>query len=486
MASSDNNKQRRRKGLIRKEDFASVLTRYSAPTKLALLKEVAQFPDVIKLDWNVLVKKTKTGITNAAEYQKLWRHLAYCGKLPETVEEKPEEQPLNDDGSELEAFPPATDEASLEAAACVKVLLASGLSDDARGGPASVEAPSTINRPTCQDSKSPLDNNPQLCSLNGMDTIVPVSEQKQSSRPAVTVAKVLDGTVSNAVVCRPAKRKRNNWTTEEDNELFAAVKKFGERNWVNILKADILKGDRSAAQLSHRWGIIRSRQNELPEQWLATNRAVTHALNTPMNNSLSAACTVGPANLVASAATVSSPQIPLQTPKGTSRVMKKPRSITKKTAPVVHNPMIQTAAIPAGACITTPLTAIPLLKSCTIQTAVHISTSCVTPPLIPNHSGARLNVHYICTGLSSASPTTYSTAVPSVSLPPPTPAVKYKVPSFSILASAFTSCGTVAAGKKTNRVRSAGVGNTLEKEKAQNSSNEEEVNNSLRKNRSSL
>ncbi|XP_026379759.1 uncharacterized protein LOC113274589 [Papaver somniferum] len=610
MASSDNNTQRRRrKVLIRKEDIASVLTRYSEPTKLSLLEEVAQYPDV-KIDWNVLVKKTTTGITNGAEYQKLWRHLAYCDKLPETVEEKPKEQHLE---YELEAFPPATDEASLEAAACVKVLLASGLQDDAGGGSAtveapltiniptwqdykspldnpllcslkginitvpvsvqkqlwtavrtaeegldatvsnaggqagigkkkhwtaeedneliaavkkfgkrnwadivkadifkgdrtasqlsqrwgiirkrlkleagggeliarqratnravssalnmpiinsllaayaasvvpnpmvqeaavaagariathltakslrkaarskkspmpgvhyictglssaspatystsvpsvspppptpaeksqvpsaSVEAPSTINRPTCQDSKSPLDNNPQPCSLNGMDTIVPVSVQKQSSPPAVTIAKGLDGTVSNAVVGRPAKRKRNKspWTTEEDNELFAAVKKFGERNWVNILKADILKGDRSAAQLSHRWGIIRNRQNELPDQWLATNRAVTRALNTPMNNSLSAACTVGPANLVASAATVSSPQIPLQTTKGTSGVMAKRRSITKKTAPVVPNPMIQTAAISAGSRIATPPTAIPLLKSCTIQTAVH-------------------------------------------------------------------------------------------------------------------
>ncbi|KAI3849201.1 hypothetical protein MKX03_030194 [Papaver bracteatum] len=388
----------------------------------------------------------------------LWKHLAYCDKLPEAVDEKPE-QPLNDGDSDLEASPPATDEASLEAAACVKVLLASGSSDDVGGGPA---------RPTCQDSKSPLDNNPQPCSLNEMNTIVPVSVKKQSSA-AVTTAKGLDGT--------PAKRrKRKTLTPEEDNELIAAVKKLGERNWANILKADIFKGDRTASQLSQRWGIIRkrlrNRQNELTEQRVSTNRAVTQALSMPMNNNLSATCTIGPANLVASAATVSSQQIPLHSPKGTSGVIAKPRSITKRTAPVVPNPVIQAAAIAAGTCTATPSTAISVLKSCTIQG--------VTPPLTPNHSGARRNVHYICTGLSSASPTTISTAVPTVSLPPPTPAVKCKVPSFSVLTSASTSYVAVAAGRKTNRVTSDGDGNTLEEEKAQNS-RKEVVKNSSKK-----
>ncbi|RZC57074.1 hypothetical protein C5167_004377, partial [Papaver somniferum] len=405
MASSDNKTQKRWKGLIRKEDIASDLTRYSTPTKLALLKEVAQLPDVI-IDRNVLVKKTTTGIINAREYPMLWRHLAYCDKLPEAVDEKLEEQRLDDEDSDLEyelleAFPPATDEASLEVASCVKVLLASGLSDDA-GSPITVEAPFTTNMPTWQDFKSPLDN--------------------------------------------PQPRKRTTWTLEEDNELIAAVKKLGERNWANILKADIFKGDRTASQLSQRWGIIRkrlsNRQNELTEQRLATNQAVTQALSMPMNNNLSAACTISPANLVASAATVNSQQIPLHTPKGTSGVIAKPRSITKRTAPVVPNPVIQAAVIAAGTRTATPPSAISVLKSCTIQG--------VTPPLAPNHSGARPNVHYICTGLSSASPTTYSTAVPSVSLPPPTPAVKCKVPSVSVLASASTSYGAVAAGRKTN------------------------------------
>lgn len=60
--------------------------RYSAPTILAVLREVSQFPDA-KIDWNALVKKTATGISNAREYQMLWRHLAYSDVLAEKVEE---------------------------------------------------------------------------------------------------------------------------------------------------------------------------------------------------------------------------------------------------------------------------------------------------------------------------------------------------------------------------------------------------------------
>lgn len=53
---------------------------------LALLQEVAQLP-VEKYDWKSLVKKTSTGITNAREYQMLWRHLAYSHGLLDKLEE---------------------------------------------------------------------------------------------------------------------------------------------------------------------------------------------------------------------------------------------------------------------------------------------------------------------------------------------------------------------------------------------------------------
>lgn len=53
---------------------------------LALLQEVANCTDV-KIDWNALVKKSSTGISNAKEYQMLWRHLAYRETLLENFED---------------------------------------------------------------------------------------------------------------------------------------------------------------------------------------------------------------------------------------------------------------------------------------------------------------------------------------------------------------------------------------------------------------
>jgi hypothetical protein len=52
------------------------LGRYNVTTVLTLLQEVAHCADV-KIDWNALVKNTSTGISDAREYQMLWRHLAY-------------------------------------------------------------------------------------------------------------------------------------------------------------------------------------------------------------------------------------------------------------------------------------------------------------------------------------------------------------------------------------------------------------------------
>jgi len=43
--------------------------------------------DCVKIDWNVLVKNTTTGISNAREYQMLWRHLAYDNPLLKKIED---------------------------------------------------------------------------------------------------------------------------------------------------------------------------------------------------------------------------------------------------------------------------------------------------------------------------------------------------------------------------------------------------------------
>lgn len=59
--------------------------RYSVRTILTLLREVAQVSEV-RIDWDKLVKNSSTGISNAREYQMLWRHLAYRHTLLENMD----------------------------------------------------------------------------------------------------------------------------------------------------------------------------------------------------------------------------------------------------------------------------------------------------------------------------------------------------------------------------------------------------------------
>lgn len=66
--------------------FGFFFFRYSPATVLTLLQEVANFPGA-KIDWHGLVKKTSTGISNAREYQMLWRHLAYRNTLLDRLED---------------------------------------------------------------------------------------------------------------------------------------------------------------------------------------------------------------------------------------------------------------------------------------------------------------------------------------------------------------------------------------------------------------
>lgn len=63
-------------GLDLLSGFVLLINRYQAANVLQLLQEVAHSQDV-KIDWNQLAEKTSTGISNAREYQMLWRHLAY-------------------------------------------------------------------------------------------------------------------------------------------------------------------------------------------------------------------------------------------------------------------------------------------------------------------------------------------------------------------------------------------------------------------------
>ncbi|KAF3962413.1 hypothetical protein CMV_013069 [Castanea mollissima] len=72
--------KKQKKSFISEDGISSLLQRYSAATVLALLQEVTHSAEV-NMDWNALVKNTSTGISDAREYQMLWRHLAYHHSL---------------------------------------------------------------------------------------------------------------------------------------------------------------------------------------------------------------------------------------------------------------------------------------------------------------------------------------------------------------------------------------------------------------------
>ncbi|KAI6689218.1 hypothetical protein NL676_026046 [Syzygium grande] len=419
-------KPQRRKGSISEEDISTLLQRYTATAVLCLLQEVAQFQGV-KVDWNELVKKTSTGITNAREYRTLWRHLAYRGTLPEKLEDG--DEPPDDDSDleyELEAFPAVSAEASTEAAACVKVLIGSGItSDSSLQNNSTVEAPLTINIPNGQSSRVSESSQPP-CYTQGMNITVPVSVQRQPL-PAVTSAEGLD---ANGLASgnNASRKKRKPWSEAEDLELIAAVQKCGEGNWANILKADF-KGDRTASQLSQRWAIIRKRHGnvivgianstgpQLSEAQLAARHAMSLALDMPVKNLRTAGTTTNGTfgNSTQPAAAGESPflgniaglahhqpqQISQQrsSPVQSLSIAPKSRVPPKKASPKADmspdSMGIKAAAVAAGARIATPSDAASLLKAAQAKNAVHIipSGSLIKPSSIPGGSTAHSRPH---------------------------------------------------------------------------------------------
>ncbi|KAK9995550.1 hypothetical protein SO802_020236 [Lithocarpus litseifolius] len=186
----------------------------------------------------------------------------------------------------VEGFPSVGGEASTEVAACVKVLIASGLpSDSSLPNSSIVKAPITINIPNGLSSRAPLENSEATCSMQGTNITIPVFVQKMPLLVATpTPAEVLDGN-GPASGNFPPRRKRKPWSEVEDKELIVAVQKCGEGNWANILKGDF-KGDRTASQLSQRWNIIRKKKgnlnvesNSTGSQLFEARRAAHHAMS---------------------------------------------------------------------------------------------------------------------------------------------------------------------------------------------------------------
>ncbi|XP_022730580.1 uncharacterized protein LOC111285328 isoform X2 [Durio zibethinus] len=488
--------KKQKKGSISEEDISTILQRYTATTILALLQEVAQFPGV-KLNWNALVKKTSTGISNAREYQMLWHHLAYRDALLEKLEDGAE--PL--------------------------VLIASGLpSDSSRANSSTVEASLRINVPNVQSFRVSSENSQHTCSMQGTNITVPVSVQKQIL-PAVTSAETLEGSGS-AGVNQSSRRKRKPWSEAEDMELIAAVQKCGVGNWANILRGDF-KGNRTAAQLAQRWTIIKKRLvnlnvegnstiPQLSEAQLATRSALSLALDMPDKN-LTAACTNNPglkpsssnpalpttsgeasvqaqnqsqqgpitsvsthnqpqkgpityvpAQNLSQQGPVASVQVPNQSQQGPMTTKTSPRGpsastlksrVSLKKPPAKSFPctgsILDATAVAAGARIGSPEAAAFLLKAAQSKNAIHIMASggSSVKPLMPGGTSSHLEVHsnvqYVSTGLTAepvSSPVVSSSTLHPGSVKSATYRVEHTPASSSLLNASTQQCNAVTSG----------------------------------------
>ncbi|KAG2692541.1 hypothetical protein I3760_08G057100 [Carya illinoinensis] len=456
------------KGSLSEEDISTLLQRYTATTVLALLQEVAHCPDV-KIDWNALVKNTSTGISDAREYQMLWRHLAYRHDLLGKLEYGA--HPLDDDSDleyEVGAFPTVSSDVSTEAAACVKVLIASGLPSECSFPTSSiVEAPLTINIPNGWSSKAPSENSEATCSMQGTNVTIPVSLQKMPL-PAATRVEGLDANGSASSV--PPRRKRKPWSEAEDMELIAAVQKCGEGNWANILRGNF-KGDRTASQLSQRWAIIRKRRDDLNvgpnstrSQLSEERRAAHHAMSLALDMPIRNLPVARPAGMNA---TSNSVLPPTALPSSVLQVQDQPyecsnatkssaigslgskskaqSSIKPKTKPTLgSDSALRATAVAAGARIASPSDAASFIKATQAKSAVHFkptdgsSTKLSMPGGVSTLSDTQTNVRYICPGLEAKPCSSYhagnvtNTAVHTGSVKAVPPTVQHASSSFAI------------------------------------------------------
>ncbi|KAL0452772.1 UNVERIFIED_CONTAM: hypothetical protein Slati_1255300 [Sesamum latifolium] len=345
---------------------------------------------------------------------------------------------------ELEAFPAITRETSVEAAACVKVLIASDYPIDSHlPNNSTIEAPLTINVPRFKALTAASDGT-LANAIQGTNISIPVSVQKQPLSSGSSGEKRPNNGTSG--VSLPPRRKRRGWSTEDDVKLTAAVQKYGERNWADIARGDF-ENDRKASELSQildvfcaiirnalnnmvdrhkRWANLRKKQGNLnvvtgsqlsEAQLAAAHRAMSLALDMPMGDNLKAARqmnSVGTKSQPQSQKASASPphqQLGMAGP-SKSQVPNKRPSMNPTTGP---DSMIKAAAVAAGARIATATDASSIIEAARSQNVVHIITggsSVMKSSTTSTSNQLPSNVHFIRNGLTKSPISTYS-ATPS-------------------------------------------------------------------------
>ncbi|XP_042013608.1 uncharacterized protein LOC121761950 isoform X2 [Salvia splendens] len=242
------------------ENTANLLERYSEQTVLQLLQEVDKSA-APKIDWHEMVKNTRTGISNAREYQMLWRHLAYGHDLADQLDDS---NPLDDDSDlekEIEADPEASPKSKAEAAACVNVLATSEYPIIHEPNLLTVEAPLTMK--VAKWKRHADSSRPDTIVEKHVTITVPLPNDELSASET-----------SGADASSPRKT-RVVWTAVDDLRLTNSVRKYGE-NW-DLISSVNFKHERTAHELSRKWAAIKRKRASA--RLSPGRRASTRAIN---------------------------------------------------------------------------------------------------------------------------------------------------------------------------------------------------------------
>ncbi|MED6183433.1 hypothetical protein PIB30_037862 [Stylosanthes scabra] len=374
----------------------------------------------------------------------VWRHLAYRHALAENLEDGAE--PLDDDSDlecELEVSPPVSAESVSEAAACVKVMIASRTLSESTPSSSTIEAPLTITVPVCHSSKTPSGSSQASNLVQGTNVIFPVTVQRQTLPTAPSTDGIETKGLGGGNMA--SKRKRKAWSEEEDIQLRAAVQRFGEGNWANMAKGDNFPIKRSPTQLAQRWSILRKKDGTGNSGTVVTSTTYTTAEQLATRHSLSLALDM-PFKKLTAPGTIDQAKTSLISSK--TQVQHNAKATTIQSNLASHqqsilkgnptsNPGLKATAVAVGARIVSPSNMASQIKVAQVRNVVPTSISLAKPSTSPGLSSELTEVQ-AHTGSSVSHVPLQSGHVPSQSALAPSQ-------STTAITSPSSSCSTVKA-----------------------------------------
>lgn len=117
--------------------------------------------------------------------------------------------------------------------------------DSSAANNSTIEAPLTINIPNSK-TMSPSDGSLLANEKQGRNISIPVLLQKQPQPSGIGGERRPNDAAP--MVNLPSRKKKKNWSSDDDLKLAASVQRHGDRNWAAVVKWDFK--DRRPQELS--------------------------------------------------------------------------------------------------------------------------------------------------------------------------------------------------------------------------------------------